>query len=305
MSSSAAASSSTQAVQASSSKEESLGEMLNMEDIQKIMDESGPRVQTVIIQPQEGQKESTISQLELDMTPSENKIVEAMGGSVTILGQYNDIDTVVLKLRNPGENAVKNPHKLQPPLHNQVVYGPLLMVRMDADANPQDFTKQEYLEYLKKDIEPFEISDQPVGPSGEPLQENQEDEEEDEYDEDDDDDEEEEEDDDEEEGDDDEEEDDDDEEDANDEEMIHMVILNKVMEQFKEQHGREPSEDELKDILSSLNQMSEQSGEGDGDDDENDEQEDGDDGEENTQASGSKRQTDEPAQTSSKKQRQS
>ena len=141
MSSSATTSSATQGVEAPGSKEESLGELLNMEDIQKIMDESGPRVQTVMIQPQENQTDATISQMELDMTPSENKIVDAMGGSVTILGQYNDIDTVVLKLRNPGEKALKNPHKLQPPLHNQEIYGPLLMVRMDADANPQDFTK--------------------------------------------------------------------------------------------------------------------------------------------------------------------
>ena len=93
--------------------------------------------------------------------------------------------------------------------------------------------QEEYLEYLKKDIEPFEVSDQPVGPSGETLQENGEDEEEEEYEEEEDDDE----------DDDDDEEGEDDE--ADEDEMIHMVVLNKVMEQFKEQYGREPSEDEV------------------------------------------------------------
>ena len=235
-------------------------DMINMADIQKIMDESGPVVNTVLIQPPtaEGQKES-IEQIELDMTPSKNKIVELMGGSVTILGQYNDIETVVLKLRNPGEEATENPHKLQPPLHSQTVFGPMLLVRMDESANPQNFAKvrsvclrdmkrrnesgcmighlisysimlqEEYMEFLKKDIEPFEISEQPVGGANE--EEEYEEEEDEEVD------------DEEGEGEGDEDDDSDGEDDEN--EMVHMMIMNAVMEKFKGQYGRDPTEKEV------------------------------------------------------------
>ena len=44
----------------------------------------------------------------------------------------------------------ENENTLPPPFHEETVLGKILLVRMDKDSEPQDFTLQEYLTFIKE-----------------------------------------------------------------------------------------------------------------------------------------------------------
>ena len=84
------------------------------------------------------------------MTPKVCAPALQLGGSATICASYDDIDVIVMKLREPAENTPVNPHKLPAPFQEFVVKGPMLFVRMDQNSEPKDFSLEEYVEYAKK-----------------------------------------------------------------------------------------------------------------------------------------------------------
>jgi hypothetical protein len=86
-----------------------------------------------------------------------SQIALTLGGTVTIMGAWSTLDVVLLRLREPGDDLPTNTHKLQPPLHKAVVVGPILCVRMDEDAKPQNFTLSEYTAFQALEIAEFEI----------------------------------------------------------------------------------------------------------------------------------------------------
>lgn len=93
------------------------------------------------------------------------QMVEILGGSASILGQWPQIDVVVLRLRSPGD-AASNSHKLQPPMHDEGEQkGTLVCVRMDEESNPQNFTKAEYEEFAKKTFDPADFAPGAAGES--------------------------------------------------------------------------------------------------------------------------------------------
>lgn len=101
-----------------------------------------------------------------------------LGGPASILGQWPQLDVVVLTLRAPGSADEPNTHKLQPPLHDtgSVLKGRLVCVRMDEDSEPVDFTKAEFAEFAARTIDPasFSIPDgtpkRPVQRATSPMQ---------------------------------------------------------------------------------------------------------------------------------------
>jgi hypothetical protein len=44
----------------------------------------------------------------------------------------------------------ENENQLPPPFHEERVDGKILLVRMDEDSEPQDFTSQEYLAWVEQ-----------------------------------------------------------------------------------------------------------------------------------------------------------
>ena len=162
-------------------------------------------------------------EVSLDMTPKVCAPALQLGGSATICASYDDIDVIVMKLREPAENTPVNPHKLPAPFQEFVVKGPILFVRMDQDSEPRDFSLEEYVQYAKK------VALNPPAPMKD-LEEEEDDEEEA--------------------GDG--EEDEESDGDENDDYWQHVV--DRVVTIFKESKGRDPTEEELKVLLEQLNQ---------------------------------------------------
>jgi hypothetical protein len=71
-----------------------------------------------------------------------------LGGRQTFIGQWPDIDVVIMK---PEDGKTKNENILPPPFHVEEVYGKILLVRMDENSEPQDFTLDEYNSFCIRD----------------------------------------------------------------------------------------------------------------------------------------------------------
>ena len=83
------------------------------------------------------------------MTPKEETPKKLIGGRVTFLGQWTDLQVVVMVADKPAEGAKENPHKLPFPFDSADVKGKILLVRMDESATPTNFTQGEYEAFAK------------------------------------------------------------------------------------------------------------------------------------------------------------
>jgi hypothetical protein len=89
-----------------------------------------------------------VRQIELDIDPKKNEIFLLLSGSATFIGQWPDLDVVIMK---PQYGSSLNNNKLPPPFDTEEVRGSILLVRMDEESEPQDFTLAEYLSFFGGD----------------------------------------------------------------------------------------------------------------------------------------------------------
>lgn len=82
-----------------------------------------------------------IEEIYLDISPVKNQIFLLLGGPQTFIGQWPDIDVVIMKAENA---TTKNDNELPYPFNNEDVNGKILLIRMDENSEPQDFTLSEY-----------------------------------------------------------------------------------------------------------------------------------------------------------------
>ena len=87
------------------------------------------------------EKLGDIEEIELDITPEKNEIYNLLGGKATFIGQWCEIDVVIIKAVR---GVTPNYNIIPPPFNDEVVMGPILLIRMDEDSEPQDFTLEEY-----------------------------------------------------------------------------------------------------------------------------------------------------------------
>ena len=82
----------------------------------------------------------------VDTTPKKQMVAQVIGGPFTFLGQYEDEGIIVI-VRRPediessveeGSHVPKNPHELQPPLHNAEVKGDILLLRVAATEENEE-----------------------------------------------------------------------------------------------------------------------------------------------------------------------
>jgi len=88
-----------------------------------------------------------IREIDLDIDPAKNEIFILLSGTPTFIGQWPDIDVVIMK---PQYSNILNENVLPPPFCDEEVNGSILLVRMDEDSEPQDFTLMEYLSFLSR-----------------------------------------------------------------------------------------------------------------------------------------------------------
>jgi hypothetical protein len=89
--------------------------------------------------------ENQIEEIELDIGPSKNEIFKLLSGRGTFIGQWPDIDVVIMK---PEYGLIENENTLPFPFHGEVVKGKILLIRMDENSEPQDFTVYEYMQLI-------------------------------------------------------------------------------------------------------------------------------------------------------------
>lgn len=93
------------------------------------------------------EKKDHVEEIDLDISPSKNQIFKILRGRQTFIGQWPDIDVVIMK---PEDGVSKNENTLPYPFSSEEVYGKILLVRMDANSEPQDFTLEEYLSFRSR-----------------------------------------------------------------------------------------------------------------------------------------------------------
>lgn len=88
-----------------------------------------------------------IREIELDIDPKKNEIFLLLSGSPTFIGQWPDLDVVIMKAQY-SKNI--NNNILPPPFDTEEVMGSILLVRMDENSDPRDFTLKEYLSFVRR-----------------------------------------------------------------------------------------------------------------------------------------------------------
>ena len=76
-------------------------------------------------------------EIDLDIEPSKNEIFKLLGGRATFIGQWPEIDVVIMK---PEQGLMENVNILPYPFHGEEVRGKILLVRMDENSEPQDLS---------------------------------------------------------------------------------------------------------------------------------------------------------------------
>jgi|TARA_B110000902_G_C14278587_1_gene575841 hypothetical protein len=94
-------------------------------------------VKAVVIHEEEG----NIDEIDLDIDPKKNEIYKILSGRGTFIGQWPEIDVVIMKGVGGGK---PNENTLPFPFHEEEVLGKILLIRMDKDSEPLDFTKVEF-----------------------------------------------------------------------------------------------------------------------------------------------------------------
>eukprot|EP00948_MAST-09A_sp_MAST-9A-sp1_P001339 g1339.t1 len=159
--------------------------VVDAEAVLRIMKSEGPIVKAVLVPCG---KNATLKEIEIDMTPAKNHQKDVLGGPVTIIGSYNEIDVVILgrrqesfmKMENndssssssasseesvgastsyDGEKELINLFPMPYPLrkvcdtfglNGSRPQGHFLAIRMDENAEPKDLTLQEFTTFLQK-----------------------------------------------------------------------------------------------------------------------------------------------------------
>jgi hypothetical protein len=191
--------------------------------ISAILNSDGPIVSCIFIPGDTGIAE----EIKLDMTPKVAAPKNQLGGSPTFAGTITALDVVIMCLREPAWGTKPNPHVLPVPMEKSQIPGPILMIRMDENSEPQNFTLKEYNEY-KANPAPVPVDVSSSSSSAVVVEEEEEEEEE--------------------------------EEDAVDEEgdsdgdedyMEHVVKRIAIV--FKQQTGRDPTPEEVSALLENMN----------------------------------------------------
>ena len=97
------------------------------------------------------EKRNDIYEIDIDISQSKNEIFKLLKGKASFLGQWPEEQVVIVKTE-PDESFVElylNSNRLPRPFTNMKVLGRILLIRMDDNADPQNFSLKEYHEMAK------------------------------------------------------------------------------------------------------------------------------------------------------------
>ena len=93
-------------------------------------------------------EDSTATEIE---TPLGSDMYTILKGSSTFVGQWtseNENDDNIIIMQSTNSMLDRNQIILPHPFQNEVIHGPILIVKMNYMAHPQDFTLVEWLELV-------------------------------------------------------------------------------------------------------------------------------------------------------------
>ena len=94
-----------------------------------------------------------IHEIDLDISPEKNEIYKILRGKATFLGQWPDNSVVIVICDSSIFELSMNLNRLPRPFTNMTVMGKILLIRMDEDSEPQNFTLKEY-HHMTKETHP-------------------------------------------------------------------------------------------------------------------------------------------------------
>jgi len=91
------------------------------------------------------EKLNDVHEINVDLSPEKNEIYKILRGKATFVGQWEDEFVVILKCKESPFNLNKNENMLPRPFSNMDIDGRILLIRMDEESEPVDFTIHEYM----------------------------------------------------------------------------------------------------------------------------------------------------------------
>jgi hypothetical protein len=91
------------------------------------------------------EEEGHVSNVEIDIRGKD--LYRVLKGTGTFVGQLPDTNVVIMKCDVSQFELLENRNKLPEPFHDEVIFGPILLIHMDENADPQDFTILDYLRW--------------------------------------------------------------------------------------------------------------------------------------------------------------
>ena len=96
-----------------------------------------------------------IEEIRIDISKDPYQLLK---GSTTFIGQWPEINVVIMKNKTSMFELADNRNTLPDPFHRDNVKGPILLIRMNEDAEPEDFTIEEYKKFMESKASPVENS---------------------------------------------------------------------------------------------------------------------------------------------------
>ncbi len=84
-----------------------------------------------------------IIEIDLNISAKKNQVFKLLKGTGTFIGQWPDSDVVIMKCRESVFELQRNENTLATPFDGEEIYGPVLFIRMDENADHQDLTLAE------------------------------------------------------------------------------------------------------------------------------------------------------------------
>lgn len=103
--------------------------------------ESFDPVKAILISEEEG----NITEISVDISSEKREIFKILKGPATFIGQCYETNIVAMKCRESVFDLMENRNKLPKPFDEETgICGPVLLIRMNEKAEPEDFTFEEY-----------------------------------------------------------------------------------------------------------------------------------------------------------------
>lgn len=96
------------------------------------------------------EEKNNIHEIDLDISPEKNEIFKILKGKATFLGQWPEKSVVIVTCESSMFDLKMNLNRLPRPFTNMSVFGRILLIRMDENSEPQNFTLKEYHKMTKE-----------------------------------------------------------------------------------------------------------------------------------------------------------